>query len=91
MTNLSDIIGDSELEWRSRAECRSMDPDIFFPAEGDKAAVNVAKSICLVCVVRPECLLDAVITDQTEGIWGGATPRERRRIRRELNLPEHDE
>jgi WhiB family redox-sensing transcriptional regulator len=38
--------------------------------------------VCATCPVADICLSWAIETNQTEGIWGGHTPKERRKIRR---------
>ena len=72
-------------EWRTRAACRSVDPEVFFPtAEVGPmydAQVAVAKAVCTRCPVRVECLNEALVRIP-EGIAGGLTPEERRRLRR---------
>lgn len=68
--------------WREEALCKGFDPDVFFPDEGDTAGIAYAKSICEGCPVIEECLSYAVEMNQTEGIWGGTTKQERRRLRR---------
>lgn len=63
-----------------RRACRDTDPEVFFPEPclpGSKA-VETAKAICRPCPVRPACLLWATQTHQDWGIWGAATPNERR-------------
>ena len=67
--------------WRQNAACRGIDPDIFYPADDDPA--DDAKTICNVCPVRTPCLEWALATREKEGVWGGATERERRRIVRQ--------
>ena len=67
--------------WRDFAACRTLDQAIFFPDAGDAEAVEQAKRICGECPVMDECLSYAVGTNQTEGLWGGTTPSERRRLR----------
>ena len=57
------------------------DQTFFFPDPGDSAAVEQAKEVCEECPVLNECLSYAVGTNQTEGVWGGTTPSERRRLR----------
>ena len=69
------------LSWRQRAACRGVDPDIFFPASEEDA--EPAKAICGQCPVRQACLEYALANREREGIWGGATERERRRIIRQ--------
>ena len=68
--------------WRDQAACRGLDPTRFFPDEGDYVGVERAKQTCAPCPVAWECLSYAVWSNQTEGIWGGATRGERRRYRR---------
>lgn len=67
--------------WRHNAACRGIDPDIFYPADDDPG--DEAKAICQVCPVRTPCLEWALSTREKEGIWGGATERERRRLIRQ--------
>lgn len=69
------------LSWRNRAACRGVDPDIFFPVS-DEEAVQ-AKIICGQCPVREACLEWALATRERDGVWGGATERERRRMIRQ--------
>ncbi|HUS61272.1 MAG TPA: WhiB family transcriptional regulator [Acidimicrobiales bacterium] len=67
--------------WRQRAACTGVDPDIFYPVTDDEAAA--AKSICAQCPVRQPCLEYALVTRERDGVWGGATERERRRMIRQ--------
>lgn len=64
--------------WSHRAACRGLDPLIFFPADDDEAAA--AKAVCEQCAVRELCLDHALGEREREGVWGGCTERERRRI-----------
>ena len=66
-------------EWSARAACRGTDPDTLF-VQG--AAQNRAKAICMGCVVRTECLADALDNRVEFGVWGGMTERERRALLR---------
>lgn len=67
--------------WRRRAECRSEEPELFFPAAESgpayRAQVAAAKAICARCPVRPDCLAEALARIPF-GIAGGLTPEERR-------------
>jgi WhiB family transcriptional regulator, redox-sensing transcriptional regulator len=67
--------------WKLRAACKDMDTDIFFPVAGDAEGLKYALSICEQCSVRQECL-DYILQsgEDTGGIWGGTTGRERIRI-----------
>lgn len=68
--------------WREAAACLSARDVSFFPDKDDAAAVARAKAVCAGCPVASECLSWAIETNQTEGIWGGHTAKERRAIRR---------
>jgi len=68
-------------QWRSKAACQGLDPDIFYPLDDEDG--DEAKAVCDVCPVREACLEHALGYREKEGVWGGATERERRRIIRQ--------
>ena len=70
-----------ELLWRRHSACRGLDPDIFFPATEEDAVA--AKMVCRACSVQETCLEFALQGREKEGVWGGATEKERRRILRQ--------
>ena len=70
----------AEQHWRAEAACRNEDTNLFFPISDEGAAE--AKAICAVCPVRAECLDWSIATRQSDGVWGGLTENERRRVRR---------
>jgi WhiB family redox-sensing transcriptional regulator len=77
---------DHATDWRAAGACLSADPDLFFPiAVGAVAArqVTMAQRICAGCRVRQQCLDFAMRTGEVHGIWGGTTPEERIRFRRQ--------
>ena len=67
--------------WRDRSACRGIDPEIFYPPSDEEA--EAAKEVCAACPVRQACLEHALTTREREGVWGGTTERERRRIVRQ--------
>ena len=69
-----------DVSWRAKSACRDLDTNIFFPDAEDDA--GPALSVCAVCPVRGECLDFALSTRQHDGVWGGTTEAERKRIRR---------
>lgn len=71
------------LPWRSKAACQGLDPDIFYPSTEDDAEAEQAKVVCAGCPVREACLEHALAVREKDGVWGGATERERRRIIRQ--------
>lgn len=78
---LSQAIIDDDSDWKHAAACRNVeDREIFFPSRGD--STRPAKRICGGCVVREECLEYALRHNERFGVWGMASERERRRLRR---------
>jgi hypothetical protein len=69
--------------------CRrdDIDPEVFF--SGDETDRATAKRLCGQCPVRERCLDTALLRLEPEGIWGGATVKERREIlrARQITLP----
>lgn len=62
--------------WRARAACRHVDPDVFFPESHGKTRMRAtwrAKMICASCPVRVECLEFALAHHPEDGIWAGTT------------------
>jgi WhiB family redox-sensing transcriptional regulator len=67
--------------WRDHAACSGIEPELFYPASDEEA--DAAKEICGLCPVRTACLEHALAVRERDGVWGGATERERRRIIRQ--------
>jgi WhiB family transcriptional regulator, redox-sensing transcriptional regulator len=54
---------------KSDLPCRTFDPDLWFsdaPAE-----LELAKSLCVECPLRAECLAGALERAEPWGVWGG--------------------
>ncbi|CAB4128412.1 Transcription factor WhiB [uncultured Caudovirales phage] len=79
--DLSDLFGRHDVTWMDNASCAGIeDPDIFFPPRDKvlyKKIADEAKTYCNSCPVRKECLWYAISSDETHGIWGGLSHRER--------------
>jgi WhiB family redox-sensing transcriptional regulator len=72
-------------DWRSLGACLTADPDLFFPisaTSGSAGQVGRAKAICAGCPVRADCLRFALDLRDMQGIWGGTTDDERKKLRR---------
>jgi WhiB family redox-sensing transcriptional regulator len=67
-------------EWMDLAMCRDDAPEVFFPSDG--VGVEKARRICDRCEVKDLCLEYALVEEIEHGVWGGASERERRRIKK---------
>ena len=80
------LVQHQQDSWRTRAACRSLPADLFFPSGEleDQAVVQAeeAKAVCARCPVRVACLEFAIATNQPYGVWGGLNASERRSLRR---------
>lgn len=82
---------DPEWSWRYRAKCADEPTDLFYPPRDRKLYKSIAdeaKAMCWgddgrpECPVRRECLWYSIETEDTHGIWGGMSNRERAHIGR---------
>jgi len=67
--------------WMASAACRDAGVEVFFPARGVRPMAALA--LCAACTVRAECLAYAMADREFQGVWGGTSERERRRLRME--------
>ena len=63
-----------------RARCAETDPEMFFPESYGRH--RKVRAVCRACPAAAECLRWALDNDEPDGIWGGLTPLERRKLRR---------
>ena len=70
-----------DVVWRSKGACQGLDAEIFYPENEDHA--EFALSVCGECAVRIACLDYALDTREQQGVWGGATARDRRKMLRQ--------
>ena len=68
--------------WMREGACLGVDPELFFPTTGDWAVSDAAKAICATCPVRDACLAYALRNGETDGIWGGTSANQRKRLRK---------
>jgi len=73
-------------EWMTGGVCAQVDPELWFPEKG--GSTQQAKALCACCPVRPECLAYALAHDERFGVWGGASERDRRRMKRTTTRPQ---
>ncbi len=73
------------MDWRSKAACLSVDPELFFPIGNTGPAIAQAaevKAVCHSCAVEATCLQWAIDNNQDSGVWGGMSEEERRSLKR---------
>ena len=49
--------------------CRRYDPELFFAERPED--VEYAKSLCVDCPVKAQCLASAIEREEPWGVWGG--------------------
>lgn len=79
------------MDW-SKALCREFPPDIFFAPDVDRHTYiqmvqaggyrypEDAVAVCRACEIREACLTYALEHREREGVWGGMTEHQRRRL-----------
>jgi len=81
--------------WMADAACKNRPTDLFFPqppiGRPKDGTTNVtrayehAKAVCATCPVAGECLSYALDENIPAGVFGGATPKERAAMRKEMS------
>lgn len=72
--------------WREDAGCKGPSAHYFFPPARPERPTErarrerVAKSVCVSCAVRLECLETALASREQHGVWGGLNETERRQL-----------
>lgn len=70
--------------WETEGLCRTggYDPDLWFPSPTEFSLIKLAQKVCYRCPVIMECRTTAIARGEKNGIWGGLTELQRRRMRR---------
>ena len=76
----------TSLEWMTGGVCAQVDPELWFPEKG--GSTRQAKALCTGCPVQVQCLAYALTHDERFGVWGGASERDRRRMKRTATRPQ---
>ncbi len=66
------------MAWQAFARCKGVPAEVFYPLTDEEA--EEPKAICAKCPVREACLEYAIAAREKDGVWGGLTDRERRRL-----------
>jgi WhiB family redox-sensing transcriptional regulator len=64
------------------AKCMKEDPDFFFPdskVEWEQRHERL-QQLCNSCIHKASCLSFAINNQETDGFWGGMTPKEREHL-----------
>lgn len=74
--------------WRAYALCRAENATYFYaPAHFERKPEKdhregIARALCRVCQVQPQCLQYSLEVAESHGIWGGLNELERKRLLR---------
>jgi WhiB family redox-sensing transcriptional regulator len=87
---VAEPIAREKPDWMARGSCLGMDPNVFHPIHVErsgrelsaayKLAVEKARLVCKNCPVRIQCRDHAMTYREKEGIWGGLSSEERRKL-----------
>ena len=83
---LAEARSDTARKWTVRAPCVGADPELFFRPATVQPPKPGTSARC--CPIGGQCLAYAVAAAEPFGIWGGLDPRERQRLRRQLQRQE---
>jgi hypothetical protein len=79
------------MAWADRGACRGEDQDLFYPPVPPEkitaAHVALARPICQACPVYTACHAHAV-QRESDGIWAATSPKDRRRLRKAMGIPD---
>ncbi len=76
-------------KWDEFSACSSEDPNLFYNQDGETKAdrtqrEKLAKAICATCIVRPECLDEALKINERNVFKAGMNTRQLNNYRREM-------
>mgnify|MGYP001818738811 CR=1 FL=1 len=83
---LIEAITGERPDWYDQAECLDLPAEWFFPA-GPGLSLRKAQAVCANCSVRAECLEYALDEFEKDGVWGGESALQRKKMRRERRTP----
>lgn len=85
MSALMERLGVQGRQWTTQAACHGSDPRLFDAVSA--ADAEAALRICKACPVAEACLQEALDDPENpDGVWGGTTQLERRKLRRHGTL-----
>ena len=72
-----------DLSWMIDGACVGDERNLWFPDAG--GSTRAARQVCARCSVKQQCL-DYALVHEEFGIWGGMSPEQRNRYRREQRI-----
>ena len=74
-----------EENWEVEGLCRTggYDPDLWFPKPTEINLAKLAQKVCYRCPVIMECRSMALARGERNGIWGGLTETQRKKMRKQ--------
>lgn len=73
--------------WMDGAACTEVAPDLFFADATNLVDTKLAKTVCVECRVKDQCLQYALENRMEYGVWGGLSVLERRSLLRKIKVP----
>jgi len=71
---------DSDARWMNDSKCNADDGITWFPQQGERHSIAIAKKFCVGCPVMERCLNWSLNNQIMYGVWGGKSPAERERL-----------
>lgn len=86
IADLFKLLAFESKPWFQDAACTQSDPDAWFPDESGATTreFREAKRICASCPVAAQCLAYAIRNNEEHGLWGGKSPKEIRKLRKQM-------
>ncbi|WP_353940367.1 WhiB family transcriptional regulator [Streptomyces sp. HUAS MG91] len=74
-----------DWQWQDQAACRGMSSAVFFSPSGERGRARRdreerARRICAGCAVADRCAATALAHEESYGVWGGLSGKDRRRL-----------
>jgi WhiB family transcriptional regulator, redox-sensing transcriptional regulator len=87
------MIDENKESWRDEANCIKAPLNIFFPEDEtgstSKRKIDRAKTICENCSVQHKCLIYSLNENIDHGVWGGLSSRERKALKRNVDVMDY--
>jgi WhiB family redox-sensing transcriptional regulator len=71
-----------QLDWAEDVPCLNMTSEMYNPYQA--AQLRATKKFCSNCDAKYDCLVMALVTEETFGVWGGTTEKDRAPLLKKL-------